>query len=486
MPQAELTYSTYPHGVPHFAGGRRVVNMYAEKAEGQARAPFTLKSCPGMKVWSTPTGLSLFQPEFRGFHWFASTLYAVIGEDLVSFTSAGAATVEDTGIAGSGQVYMVSDNDEMIIVTGPGTTDYLWNGTTLSSITVTGNVLDWADVDLIDGRAVYVQASPTIPGRFSWSDANDLDTVTGSDQFANAESQTDALLRVKVINRVVWFFGENSLEPWFSTGGDPAFARRADALQPYGLGALNSIAELNGRGFFIAKSLGSQPHVRMITGLQTDRVSSNALDDFLSRNTYSDAIGFTYSKHGHDWYYLVFPSANRAFGYDASLGFNPPFWHEPQSGVNEIAGWNARHCIVAHDKVLVGHKNDGKIYELDADTHTDAGEKRLRMFTAELGSSGEFFNRLDNVVLDISTGLASLGSTVEPAVSMSLSRDGGQTWTDELPRGFGFAGDYDKEVGWGGQGSFRYGLAKFKVTDDVNVEVTKVHASGVPGRQVSG
>lgn len=474
MPLAELTLSTYPHGTPLFGSGRRVVNLYAEKAEGQSRQPYTLIGCPGMKSFASPSGTGSL--EIRGFTEFSDTIYAVIGSFLFSVASGGTATQVASGIAGTGRVSMASDNNELVIITNGS--DYIFDGTDISQFTG-ANVVDWADVDYIDGRAVYVQASPDIPGRFSWSDVNALTTV-GANSFANAESEPDALKRVKVIDRVVWLFGVNTLEPWFATGESTVFARDSDGIEEYGLGADDSVAELNERGFFLAVSRRARSHVRMIAGERSHRISNNAIDAIIDSGTYSDAIGFAYSRRGHDFYCLVLPTLKRCFVYDVTTGF----WHERQSGTDIVAGWDARYSIVAHDKVLVGGNKDGKIYELDFDTHTDAGNKRMAMFTARLPSSGEYWNRLDKVLLDMTVGVGAAGASVEPQIVMQKSTDGGQTWGDERWRGIGFSGDYDRQVKWHGCGRFRHMDLRFRITDSVAREIVAVHASGRPGRMV--
>ncbi len=216
----------------------------------------------------------------------------------------------------------------------------------------------------------------------------------------------------------------------------------------------------------------------MVQGSSVQRISNNAIDRILGENTYSDAIGFAYSQEGHDFYNLVLPTAKRTFSYDVPVNA----WHERQSGVKEVAAWDARQCIVAHDKVLVGHVSDGKIYELDFDTHTDAGKKRLAMFPSEMQSSGEYLNRLDQILLDMEVGVGASGATVEPQIIMELSKDGGKTWGPERWRGIGFSGDYDRTVKWTGCGAFRHCIARFKITDAVSRKIVKVHALGEPGR----
>lgn len=478
MPQQPFTLSTYPHAVPLFASGRRLVNYYAERAEGQARDQYLLVGCPGMKQFSD-TGAA--GSPCRGFVWWNSVLYAVVGATLFSITSAGTAS-SIGGISGSNPVSFAGDNNELLIITDGD--DYIFDGTTLSQYTG-DNIVDFSDAEFLDGRAVLPQASPSIAGRFSWTDVNALSTVS-SDSFANAESSPDPLYRVLKVGRLLWMLGESTVEPWYSTADTPAFARHGDIVKEIGIGALYSRASLPAsegspdRGFFLGLSKKSKPSVYVIEGAAVRRISTNALDRILGANTYSDAVGFTYSQDGHDFYCLVLPTAKRTFVYDATLGF----WHERQSGVQEVAAWDARHAIVAHDKVLVGHKSDGKIYELDFATHTDAGSKRLAMFTAELASSGETWNRLDSVLVQLDVGVGTAGATVEPQIMMAISTDGGQTFGDEDWRGIGFSADWGRIAKWDGLGPFQQALLKFKITDAVKRNIVKVFARGAQGRPV--
>lgn len=494
MPLAELTYSTYPHGKPLFAGKRRLVNLCAEKAEGQARQPFVLKDPGGMKEFSDLTSVAdTAGLDCRGFHKFLDTEYVVVGSFLLSYASDGTPTFAASGIAGTGPVTMVSDYDQMLIITAPGTDDYLWDGTNLSQLTG-ANIVDWRDAAIIDGYAVCVQNTPAIAGRFSWTDTNALATV-GASSFANAESSPDALLRIMKVGRILWLLGADTIEPWYSTGdSDAPFARYADSMHGIGIGAEDSRAVLpaaarggEDKGFFLGVSGKSRPGIYMVQGGSMVKVSTNAIDAVLESGTYSDAIGFTYSQQGHDFYNLVLPTLGRSFTFDAALPLEPfPFWHERQSGVDIVGSWDARQCAVAHDKVLVGHKSDGKIYELDVDTYTDAGSDRMRLFSAMIPMSGEFGNTVAGITAEMRTGVGVSGASTEPQVIMRLSKDGGlgEEWGEERWRGLGKSGQRKRRPPtWWGCGLGREAIAEFRVTEPVEVAVTAVHAWGRPGRR---
>lgn len=492
MPAQPIAFSTYPHSTPLFARGVRLVNYYAERAEGPARAPFMLMGCPGMKEFSDVTTVEATAGlECRGFHWLDSeeTLYTMIGNFLFTIAADGTpAKASAVNVAGSGPVSMVSDSDQMLIITTPGTDDYLWDGTNLSQLTG-ANIQDWRDAAFLDGYAVVVPNDPALAGRFWFTEVNQLATV-GADNFANAESSSDSLQRVLEVNRLLWMLGPESAEAFYSTGeSDAPFVRHNDMIEKVGIAAASSAAVLDDKAFFLAHSRKRGIHVRMIDGDRTVRVSTNALDRILGGATISDARGFAYGEEGHEWYFLVLPSAGtrgRTFAFDAALGLDPPIWHERQSGVKLEAAWDARQAIYAHGKVLVGHKNDGKIYELDYDTHTDAGEKRMAMFTAEMRSSGERWNRLDRIRVDGRTGEAPLGAEEDgdpaPQIVRQLSKNGGRNWGRERWKSLRYAGDYGRIAAWRGGGRFKTCLARFRTTDAVPREITAVYANGTPGR----
>ena len=484
MPLQPVAFSTYPHSVPLFANGVRLVNCYSERAEGPAKRPFLLVGCPGMKEFAAPSAASGL--EVRGFHWldFNSTLYAVIGSFLFSIASDGSAAEVASGLAGTGPVTFVSDSDQMVIVTTPGTDDYLWTAAGGLSQLTGENMQDWRDAAFLDGRAVFVPHDNA--GRFWWTEVEQLATIEDAN-FANAESSADSLTRMLEVDRLLWMLGPQSAEPFYSTGDDAApFRRHADRIDPVGIAAADSAAVLHERGFFLAHSRKLGLHVAMIAGSRIRRVSTNALDEILETVTTSDALGFAYGVRGHLWYFLVLPTAGRTFAFDAAMGLDPPIWHERQSGVQEVAAWNARHAIVAHGKVLVGGNGDGKIYELDYDTRTDAGEDRLTMFPAEMRSSGERWNRLDRLQVDLTTGRGPAGAEAdgdpEPVIVMQLSRDGGERWGRERWKKLGHAGKPKKSVVWRGCGRFLNCVARFKMTDAVPRQIVRVHANGEPGR----
>lgn len=479
MPEQQIIYGTYPHSLPAFAGGHRTVNMFAQRAEGQARAPLALTGAPGMKEFADASATITGQP-CRGWVYFNGTWYVVIGGFLFSVASDGTLAQIVGTIAGSGRVQMAGDNDELIITTRPGTDDYLFDGSTLSQFTG-ANIVDFRSVAHIDGHNIYIPSSPTTAGEFRWSNVNTM-TVVDADNSANAESEPDALLRVEVINRGILFFGGNTLERYYSTGASPVFSRDSDNIEPYGLAAHDSVAALGRYGFFLAVSEKAAPHVRMIEGARSERVSTDALDEIIAENTYSDATGTAFERNGHLQYALTLPTHDRTFVFDASLGINPPIWHERQSGVELLGSWDARQIVFAHGKTLCGHVSDGKLYELDKDTQTDAGSKRMAMFTVEIKSSGEFFNIMDAVIAEMTVGRAALDATAEPVVMLDWSDDFGKTWSPEIQIGLGFAGDYSRIAEERGLGEFLTRIMRFRVTDTVPREVVKVFARGRRGR----
>jgi len=485
MPRQSIIPGSYPSGIPYLAGGHRAVNMFMEPGAGPlARAPFAMSGTPGMKEFGDASATAGGQSN-RGHVQFADTWYTVIGAFLFSVASDGTHTEIFDGIAGTGPVSFVADGDELIIITKAGFDDFVFDGTDVSQLSG-ANIQEFRSGAYIDQRGLYVPTNPSVAGRWVYSNTGTLTTVD-ADNFKNAESEPDALLRIEVIRRSIWLFGANTLEPWYATGDTTVFDRDADGIEPYGLAAHDSVSVLGKFGFFLAVSEQAAPHVRMIAGAQSVQVSTPPIDEIIGSGTYTDAEGLAYERHGHLFFALTLPSIGsngRTFVFDASLGVNPPIWHERQSGVDIIGSWDARQAAFMHGKTVVGHKNDGKLYELDDDTHTDAGNPRMAMFTVEIASSGEFWNIMDAVIAEMTVGKAAAGASVEPKVILDWSDDGGLTYSDEIMIPMGFSGDYSRIVEEHGLGEFRTRLMRFRVTDSVPRAVTNVFARGRAGRPI--
>jgi hypothetical protein len=86
-----------------------------------------------------------------------------------------------------------------------------------------------------------------------------LDDATSIDglAFATAESAPDANVGLAVLTDEVWFFGEETVEPWYQTGDADAPLQRAQGRKfEKGCPARESIVKLDNTLFFVGSAEG--------------------------------------------------------------------------------------------------------------------------------------------------------------------------------------------------------------------------------------
>lgn len=471
----------------------RNVNVYAERMEGVGRKAFVQRGAPGMKSFCDPT--ASVQPgaagqNCRGMTNFNGTTYGVIGQYLIAIDSAGTPTEPFAGIAipGTGPVSFAENRAPELFICTSGQ-DMIITGGSLGQATG-DNMPDFSDVIEIDGRLLGIPASPASgeAGRVYYSNA-DAFTSFESTGFFNAESDPDGSSALLRIGRLVIVFGTDTVEAFYSTGDTTPFQRHADGIRGVGIAATGSRASIAGAdanyGFFLAKSKQARLSVQMISESgQLARISTNALEETMDGfTTYSDAEGYVYSEKGHTFYILKFPTEKRCFAYDLATNL----WHDRQSGTKEVAGWDGRFTHVAHDKVLVGAE-DGKIYELDHDTHTDRGNTRLRQCMAMAQASGGFHNSMSAIFVECKTGVTPASATTESKLMLEWSKNGGESWhADTRYKGIGLKGQRlrDNGVKWAGFGEFTGSfVAKVQMTDPGELYIKDIFGDGAPGASV--
>jgi len=87
----------------------------------------------------------------------------------------------------------------------------------------------------------------------------------------------------------------------------------------------------------------------------------------------SDAIGYTYSQAGHEFYMLTFPTEDVTWCFDlASQLWHRRAWRDPVTGIYHRHRSNC--CAVFGDDIIVGDFENGKIYKLSQSVYTDDGD----------------------------------------------------------------------------------------------------------------
>lgn len=436
--------------LPYYAATNK--NMFFEVKEG-GRSVAALHGRPGLRLFaSTATGND------RGMCVHDGVLYKITGNTLYSISSGGVSTSIGT-ISGTNQCGMVSDGNYLVITTGGDA--YIYNGT-LSQIT---------DVDLETPNTACFNNSRIIydgnSGRFCVADVGNPSLIDGLN-YATAESAPDDTLAVSAHKQYVFIFGQETIEPWYNSGvGSPPYDRVNGAVQTVGLGAIHSISQNENYLYF----LDNQRIPRRISGITMQSVGNmSTSEEFASYSTCEDAKGYCFSWAGDNFYLLTFPTADRSWIFQESVGE----WMQVSSGQNDER-FRGNSFAACYSKSLIADHSTGEVFYLDQDTYTDNGDAITRerttqplhagLLSGQLEGKRVFMSRLE-LVLEAGIGLA-VNQGVNPQVMLQWSDDGGYTWSNELWQSAGVMGARYWRVQWFNLGSFQSRVYRFRATDPV-------------------
>jgi hypothetical protein len=410
--------------------GGRLINAYAEQSDGKGKAKFPLFCIEGLASLATLTGGG----RTRGAVSLSPYGYVVSGPLLFKVDSGGMATAIG-GFPGSGPVFMARNRkaSPQIALVCDGLR-YLCQDDVLTSI---------ADTDLPAANSVT-----SIAGYFVWSIADGRYFISSIDEgstidaldFAEAEANPDGLQVAYARGREVAFFGDRSVEFHAHTGAAafPFEEIPGTTIQNLGLMCRHSVKDLNDVVHFVA----SDGTVRLLDAYQPLRISTHDVEKAIDQIADKDSITATaYAIRGHQFYNLSCPSWT--WTYDGLTRL----WHERQS-YGETR-WRGEVFVDINGTRVAGDFETGALYRVDPDTYTEAGTHLVwKLVSAPLHS---YPSRLlvNSLFLDTIPGVG-LNSTDEhnsdPKVMVRVSKDGGDSWSNEREASVGAIGAKNTRV----------------------------------------
>ena len=293
-------------------------------------------------------------------------------------------------------------------------------------------------------------------------------------QFAAAESNPDALVRVIVNNRDVLLFGKKTIEPWQDVGSFPfPFQRVTGALIQKGCLAPLSPALLNTSVFW----LGDDHIVYKMDGYTPVRVSDFSQEEIIrSAPVAFDAIGMTYSQNGHNFYVLTLPTA----GYTLCFDDTTKRWHERRSGTSlDPVVWNVTCIMTGWDDVYVG-TSGGAVAQLDLDTYDELGEPIRRAAVTPPFFANGLRSSINVVELECQLGVGiETGQGSDPQVMVRISRNGTKSWENQRLAAIGRTGNTIDRAIVRRFGQFRQASLEFSISDPVFTAFYGIRIEGV-------
>jgi len=445
------------------------VNMMPVVNTQDAKNVLTLSNTGGLKRYVRPKS-----GEVRGLYRYLTTLYVVVGNTLYSINlSTDTATSLGTITSTTGKVWMeYNANSQLFVTDGPR--GWVYESGTLTQI-ADADFPGCVSAAFLDN---YLFINEPDTGRVWNSNLNDFTAWTGTDYITN-EGHIDNTLSILADHREAICFGEETIEIDGNSGdADAVLQRVPGGFIEIGISAAASPAKKDDVVFWLDNYL----QVRMMINYSPQVISTPAITYKISQlSTKTDARGFCYSKNGHIFYVLIFPSGNLTLVYDLyeSSILGKPLWHVRQSyPINNANRWRANCILEYNGTIYVGDYQNGWIYTLEDDTYTDNNEIIERIFTTQRIYTEERFTLFhEELEIEVQAGVgldgAAQGSM--PEIMMQYSDDGGHTWSNEIWREIGRIGEYKNRARWIMLGDSRDRIYRFKLTDPVNLEIVAAY-----------
>lgn len=445
---------SYPLG--NKAASERSINLYLSQIEsGTGKAPFILKSIPGLTLFAS------LGAEYRGSIVIAGRAFVVAGNTLYELSALGVATNRGTLLTSTGRVSFAAGVTQVVIVDGP--CGYVLTMATNVFARITSpNFYGSRFVTFLHGYFVFIRPTTQQYYISKVDDATTLDAL----EFASAESNPDKLQVVLSDHDELKLFGEYTVETASDAGGgDFPFSRNSGALMEVGCMAPDSAVKLDNSIYWIGQNDSGGGLVYKSVGYQPQIISDDAISQMLQASTnLAGATAYGYQQGGKTFYCINAPGLATTLVYEAKSGK----WSE-RADLDTLTGGYKQHratgYLYAFGKCLVGSA-DGRIYALDPLANTNAGDVLLRDRISP-HNAGPNLERLQfpRFQLDCTTGKAAAGQ--DPQVMLRYSNDGGNNWSNWQQRSLGQIGAFNQRVVWHRCGQARDRCWQVRITDDV-------------------
>jgi hypothetical protein len=393
-------------------------------------------------------------------------LYVVSGSELYYVDSDKNVTL--IGDIGSpNRIDLDSNTSHVVVVNEPK--GYSWDGTTFAEITDDDFVSRGAgDVEFLDNFLLFREPNS---GRFFGADLGSASSFDALN-FATAETHPDNLVAMKAQHGQLINFGSVSGELWENTGV-AGFPFELIISGTFDIGCLNAktVATQDNSVYWV----GEDFTVRRLEGITPRRVSSHAVEQFLSSCTSTSLEAFTYEQDGHFFY--VLSAIEGTFVFDVITGE----WAERET--YGIGNWTSRYHAQFAGLELVGDSTSNKIGSLDPLTYTDFGltQKMEWTYQTVYAEQRRAFHKRLEVVLETGVG-ATTGQGSDPKIMCQYSDDGGKTYKSLPDKSLGALGNREVRAVWHALGSSRQRVYRMAVSDPISITVTDTQLEVEGGR----
>jgi hypothetical protein len=447
MPSMELPFATQAGESSVSQNSREtLMNMYSE-IDVSGRKRLIRRQRAGLRrlIANSGTKRAHEHNDFDGYDYLiiGNTFYRFDG---VTLTSLG--TISST--VGRCWIIFNDNNDAMI---SDGFRGYIWNGTSIATITTPDNV-PVGPVAYQGGWGIF-----SVPNTGQWyiTAVNDFDNVDALD-FATAEAYPDPLVRIFIDHNQALLCGTRTIEVWQLTGAaDFPFQPLTNSQIQRGLAAQCAIVSEDNTTAF----LGDDRVIYRLEGYRPVRISTGPIERAIlgvSDASLADCEAFSYTSGGQKFIVFRFPDeltvqfnlATGFWNYCSTFGYDD--WRMLGSAGGYSKWFSTPTGIVAIDESL-NTDESGILQRLARGAPGDANGLKLSVTKFEL---------------DCEVGRSLPAAAAQ--VMLRFSKNG-EEWGNTKTRSLGEIGHYDQKVIWRNLGQGRRPTIEVSCTDDVRFTI---------------
>lgn len=437
---------------------QRTINLYPV-FDQQGKEIAALYGTPGKELFTT-CGAGPVRGQFASTNGRA---FVVSGSGIYEIFAEGTSSLLGTLDQSSGVVTMAENLTQLAVCDGKSLYTLIYDTSVFSKVSDPDLPSPVGTVENVDG---YFMINHRGTGRFYISTLNDGSSWAALD-YASAESAPDRLERVVATVGQVFLLGSRTIEIWSNTGASDFPFRRITGAIDIGTASPYTALAVANTLFFVGQDKNGSGVVYQTQSFSPSIVSDSTIDLRIQAATDpANMRAFAYQEEGSLFYVITGGGLETSLVYDITS----QQWHE-RAHMNTDGVFEqdlAVDHMFAFSKHLVGDRRNGNIYEQSLDFYSDAGDTLVaeRVYT-HLSDEGQRirFNALE-IGLETGVGLQS-GQGVDPAVSLSLSRDGARTWSDTYYASFGSVGQYQTKVEFRRLGVSEQMTFKLRISDPV-------------------
>ena len=455
---------------------QRCVNLYPETVQvGGEKNVVSLKSLPGMKAFTLlPTH------PVRGMYTLNEQLYVVSGDTFYEVFADGGYNAIDS-VLDDGFPATICGNGptgHQIFITSGGN-GYCYDTTSLAFVRVafTTGATDYLVAQFGAFLSERFLALDVSSNQWYMSDQYDGTTWDPTNVVTNA-LYADAWQSMIVNHGEAWLFGSQNTQVFRDVGTTPIpFAPIIGTTIQLGVLAPRSPQIWNNGLIWLGQNISGKGRVWFTTAYQPQEVSTTAINQAIAKyQTTSDAIGSVEQWDGHEFYILTFPTEQKTWVLDAATSQ----WHERgwwDTTLGYYLAYRPSYHAACFGKQLVGDREAGGLYELDAATFTDvdmAPLRRLRQCPHVAAEAQWIFHSKLQVDAEVGLGTIS-GQGSDPQMMLKWSDDGGHTWGSEQWRSLGPQGKYKVRALWRRLGRSRDRVYQVVVSDPIPLRIVDAY-----------